>query len=284
MAMGYPGGKAGAGVYQRIINQIPPHDVYVEPFLGEGAVLLRKRPAARTIAVELNAGVAGRFAEQVLAAGFRDAAVEVHNCCGIAWLKHAFALFQIWPLDPAARTDATASAARAQPHNLASPAVASGSRDGRSSGPADRDRWFVYLDPPYLLSTRRSRRRLYDCELTVEQHEELLGVIRRLPCCVAISGYRSPLYDAALPAWRRIEFNAMTRGGRVARECLWMNYAAPEALHDYRYLGEEKRERERIARKVRTWAAGLQRLGRHERQAILAALPGPAAGSGGASC
>lgn len=33
----YPGGKSGAGVYQTIINQMPPHQLYVEPFAG-GAV------------------------------------------------------------------------------------------------------------------------------------------------------------------------------------------------------------------------------------------------------
>lgn len=30
----YPGGKSGAGVYQAIINQLPPHSTYVELFLG----------------------------------------------------------------------------------------------------------------------------------------------------------------------------------------------------------------------------------------------------------
>jgi DNA adenine methylase len=34
--MGYPGGKSGAGVYQTIINLMPPHTVYIEPFLGGG--------------------------------------------------------------------------------------------------------------------------------------------------------------------------------------------------------------------------------------------------------
>ena len=43
--MAYPGGKAGAGVCQRIINQIPSHDVYTEPFLGDGALLRRTCPA-----------------------------------------------------------------------------------------------------------------------------------------------------------------------------------------------------------------------------------------------
>jgi site-specific DNA-adenine methylase len=41
--MSYPGGKAS--VHHKLINLMPPHDVYVEPFLGGGALLLAKRPA-----------------------------------------------------------------------------------------------------------------------------------------------------------------------------------------------------------------------------------------------
>jgi len=55
--MTYPGGKAGAGVYQQIINQIPPHGVYIEPFLGGGAVLLNKKRAAASIALDVDAAV-----------------------------------------------------------------------------------------------------------------------------------------------------------------------------------------------------------------------------------
>ena len=32
----YPGGKSGSGVYQKLINLMPPHDVHIEPFLGGG--------------------------------------------------------------------------------------------------------------------------------------------------------------------------------------------------------------------------------------------------------
>jgi hypothetical protein len=46
-AMVYAGGKNGAGVYQTIINLMPPHDVYIEPFLGGGAIMRQKRPAVR---------------------------------------------------------------------------------------------------------------------------------------------------------------------------------------------------------------------------------------------
>lgn len=55
--MSYPGGKNGAGVFQRIINLIPPHRVYIEPFAGHAAVLRHKAPAASTIAIDADAEV-----------------------------------------------------------------------------------------------------------------------------------------------------------------------------------------------------------------------------------
>lgn len=59
--MSYPGGKGGAGVYQTIINQMPPHDVYIEPFLGSGTILRRKRPAAiANIGIDADEGLIAR--------------------------------------------------------------------------------------------------------------------------------------------------------------------------------------------------------------------------------
>nr|QGW60552.1 upf31.0 [bacterium] len=52
--MRYPGGKGGAGVYQTIINNIPPHDTYIETHLGGGNILERKRPAARSIGIDID--------------------------------------------------------------------------------------------------------------------------------------------------------------------------------------------------------------------------------------
>lgn len=55
--MGYLGSKAGQGVFQAIIASMPAHDTYIELFVGSGAVLARKPPAARSIAVDLDAAV-----------------------------------------------------------------------------------------------------------------------------------------------------------------------------------------------------------------------------------
>jgi len=55
LARGYPGGKNGAGVFQKIINEMPPHACFIEAFAGSGAVLRRKRPATSTIAIDRDA-------------------------------------------------------------------------------------------------------------------------------------------------------------------------------------------------------------------------------------
>lgn len=50
--MSYPGSKAQAGVFHRIIGQMPPHSVYVEPFFGSGQVFWRKRRAESSILID----------------------------------------------------------------------------------------------------------------------------------------------------------------------------------------------------------------------------------------
>lgn len=50
--MSYLGSKAQAGVWQRIIGQMPAHSFYVEPFFGSGQVFWRKRPASRSVVID----------------------------------------------------------------------------------------------------------------------------------------------------------------------------------------------------------------------------------------
>jgi len=63
----------------------------------------------------------------------------------------------------------------------------------------------------------------------------------------------------------------MTRGG-LAEECLWANFPDPIALHDYRYLGDGFRERERIKRKKARWVSRLEKMPLLERRALLSAI------------
>ncbi len=77
--MTYPGGKEGAGVYQWIINHMPAHSLYIEPFLGGGAILRLKKPAQHSIAIEIDAQVVSSFPPM--------ADVEVRQGCGIEYLR-----------------------------------------------------------------------------------------------------------------------------------------------------------------------------------------------------
>lgn len=72
--MGYIGGKAGAGVFHRIIGEMPPHSVYVEPFFGGGAVFRNKLRAAHSIIIDRDASTVAEF----------DGAAGVNAICGDA--------------------------------------------------------------------------------------------------------------------------------------------------------------------------------------------------------
>jgi len=50
--MRYPGGKGKS--YQRIINMMPPHRVYIESHLGGGAVMRHKKPAEINIGIDID--------------------------------------------------------------------------------------------------------------------------------------------------------------------------------------------------------------------------------------
>jgi site-specific DNA-adenine methylase len=58
-SMRYPGGKFRC--YQKLINLIPPHRVYIETHLGGGAVLRHKAPAELNIGVDRDSRVIRAF-------------------------------------------------------------------------------------------------------------------------------------------------------------------------------------------------------------------------------
>jgi DNA adenine methylase len=65
-----------------------------------------------------------------------------------------------------------------------------------------------YCDPPYLHETRSSKGEYGEHEMTPEQHETLLHCLHRIKGKFLLSGYRSEMYDkfAAVAGWRRVDF------------------------------------------------------------------------------
>ena len=274
---GYRGGKAGAGVPQKLINQMPPHTVYIEAFLGHGAILLHKRPAQLNIGLDLDP----------------RAVQEVRT--RLQYRQREDTCRTPVPDDDAGRNDACddGTAATLLTHRQNATHCSSDVSDDDAAadievGPARyrllvadalaflrsyafRGDELVYCDPPYVRSTRRTRARAYRYEMDDSQHAELLVLLKGLPCAVMVSGYRSALYDQMLGDWRTIEFQAMTRRG-PATEVVWMNYPPPTDLHEYTHLGQTFRERERQKRQQARWVQKVAAKPLLEQKALLAGL------------
>jgi hypothetical protein len=220
--MTYPGGKNGSGVYQQIINHMPPHTFYIEPFLGGGAIMRMKKWARSSIGIDADSEVTRQWQNIHTPKGHT---LDIVCDDALRWL---------------ALRDFT-------PDTL------------------------IYCDPPYLPHTR-SNKKIYKHEMTESDHLRLLEIIKSLKCMVIISGWYSITYAERLKGWSTHSFTAQTRGGRHLKEWIWYNFPPPTELHDYRYLGRNFRERERIKRKKARWLEKLRNMKPLERYALLDAF------------
>jgi DNA adenine methylase len=71
----------------------------------------------------------------------------------------------------------------------------------------------IYCDPPYLHETRAVRS-AYAHEMSYEDHMELLALLRRCEGKVMLSGYDSPLYHTALKGWRCVRWDMANHAGQ----------------------------------------------------------------------
>lgn len=132
--------------------------------------------------------------------------------------------------------------------------------------------YLVYADPPYLMDVRSSKQKIYKHEFeTPRLHAALLDILRSLPCMVMISGYDSDLYNSGLHEWRKVQFTGISRGGPTI-ETVWLNFEEPAELHDYRFLGNNKRERQDIKRQKMRWIRRLETMPAQKRYAMLSAI------------
>ncbi len=104
----------------------------------------------------------------------------------------------------------------------------------------DRKTVFFYCDPPYLPDTRKGGK--YECEMSVEDHEELLKMLVKLQGKFMLSGYDNELYRKYEReyGWKRKEIdttcwcqgsNQMEGNIKDKRkEVIWMNYVREELL------------------------------------------------------
>lgn len=93
----------------------------------------------------------------------------------------------------------------------------------------------LYCDPPYVLETRHSK--LYANEMSDADHVELLETLINHPGPVLISGYRSKLYETRLKDWQMAATTGSTFTGASREEVLWINPVAAQAIEGNLFEG-----------------------------------------------
>lgn len=243
-----------------IIEHLPEHTCYVEPFGGAAGVLLRKQRSYSEVYNDIDGGVVNLFkvlrdpannarlrALCALTPYSRDefnAAYEpienpierarrmvVRACMGFG--SAAAVGGQSGFRSDSKRQYATASHLWASyPDNLA----AVGQRFSGviiENRPAvdvikahDSEKTVFFIDPPYLPETRVQRNRYYRFEMDKAEHHMLLNAILKINGMVLISGYDSELYNDLLRGWRKVKKTARISAGRGTKtrtECLWIS-------------------------------------------------------------
>lgn len=231
----YYGGKVGLA--PRIVEMMPAHRVYIEPFFGSGAVLFAKPPARIEIGNDLDLNVWTFF--QVL----RTRPEDLEMACRLTpyhreefqnaeldgemddlerarrfWVR----VNQSFAKTAGRQTGFSLTTARTQ-----STAASVWSRMGRFAQVAERLQrvcWercdaaelitrmatapdvVVYLDPPYLADTRRGRDRQRPADYLSDMgepvdHIRLAAAAKATPATVILSGYPSDLYEDLYEDW-----------------------------------------------------------------------------------
>lgn len=108
---------------------------------------------------------------------------------------------------------------------------------------------FIYLDPPYPISTLGSNKLPYDFILHDADHIVLLDAIKSCKANIMISSYGNHIYDKALSNWSRETFTTIVHGQKRT-EVIWYNYERPSVLHQYDFVGNGFTDRQRMKRKL----------------------------------
>lgn len=258
--MGYFGSKMRLA--PKIVDLLPPHRGYIEPYCGGLSVLLAKRRSLLEVANDLDGDLMTFW--RIL----RDRPHDLARVCRLTPHSRAEYL-DAWPIpddvDDLERArlvwvklsqsrggamrrtgwryhEAPNGRTSSMPTTLASyvdrieraaarirhvtleclPAIEAVDRYGRD--PEN----LLYVDPPYLYTTR-SKSSVYAHEMGDQaSHRELAEHLHAVRSAVVLSGYPDPLYEDLYADWHRLELRAGTgqanaKGYQERTEVLWSN-------------------------------------------------------------
>ncbi len=254
----YPGAKWRLAPW--VLSHMPPHESYLEPYFGSGAIFFLKEKSRIETINDLDGEVVNFFRV------CRDYPAELANAVSLTpWAREE--------RDAAYQPEAVSDIERARRFAVkcwmtfgAFPAKSNGWRHTtgkmKDGGPDNPTLWgrlpeciaeaagrlmqaqienrpalevvrahdgpqvLIYADPPYLRQTRTASGDAYNHEMTDADHVALLLALKEHKGMVLLSGYDSGLYRDMLPGWTCKQANTTAERGAKRTECLWINEAA----------------------------------------------------------
>lgn len=244
----YYGGKVGMA--KRIIDLLPPHRTYMEPFFGSGAVFFAKTPSTHEVINDLDRTVTTFF--RVL----RDQVEQLAEVCELT--PHARAEYELadltgdiddlemarrfwvrvnqsfnktsgrqtgWSVTTSrsqsvpATTRSRIARFRACAQRLMNASIETCDAPGLVDRLATPDT-VIYADPPYLASTRRGAERSRPADYLhdmggEDEHRRLAASLHATPAAVILSGYPSPLYDELYGDWVHIDIPVLVHASNA---------------------------------------------------------------------
>jgi DNA adenine methylase len=257
----WPGTKWS--IANKIIDLMPEHKMYLEPFFGSGAIFFSKKPCNTEILNDLDGEIVNLFK------CIRDNPEELANMVYFT----PYSREEYKQSYGRSGTDIERARQFIVRANMARAGMQYYSSGWRHAGPVLGERckqrvtgdWnriperileaakrlkdaeientaaikliekyntkecLIYADPPYLLSTRRQR--YYNVEMTEDtEHIELINVLKNHSGPVLLSGYNSELYNDLLDDWHKVEIKTLAEQGKERTEVIWTNYELIEQI------------------------------------------------------
>ncbi len=247
----YPGAKWRIAAW--IVSLFPPHLHYVEPYAGSAACFFVKTPAPHEVLNDLNGSMCTLFrvlrercdelAEAIALTPWseeeyiryerdwfhEDDVEHARRFLVRLWQAHGGTISQTsgWKHNGLNGRAYPVRLWRKLPERLL--ATVDRLRDAEiRQQPAlnvirsyDAPNVLLYVDPPYLLSTRA--RKYYEFEMTDADHVQLLDTLDAHKGMVLVSGYAHPFYDERLAHWQRLTLPSVAEHGKQQTEVLWLN-------------------------------------------------------------
>jgi DNA adenine methylase len=253
----YFGSKAR--IADRIVDLLPEHGHYVEPYCGGLSVLLAKRPAAMETVNDLDGDLVCFWrvlrdrpedlvraceltphSRAELTDGWEPTTSEVERARRV-WVRLAQGRGGTMRRTGWRHYVTTSGSSLGMPgyleayrermlpaaerlRNVSLECLPALTIIGKYGATADV---LLYVDPPYLGTTRGDANSRYGVEMRTEgEHRELAAALTDCGAAVVLSGYDSPLYADLYAGWHRNELATMTgngRGDQSRTEVLWSN-------------------------------------------------------------